>query len=356
MLKGRLMKRRQLCKASVLVPLGLTQLSAAVSKPPIRIGQIGTKHAHASGKIAAIRKLNTEFELVGVVESDREQRGRVADSGAYAGVSWVSERELLENQDVQAVAIETAVPELVPTARRAVAAGKHLHLDKPGGPSLHEFRLLLKEAKDRKRIVQLGYMLRYNPAFQFMYRAVADHWLGEIMEVDAMIGKMASPSLRAEIGWHPGGGMFELGCHVIDSIVYMLGRPSRVVPFSRRTQVDGVSDNQLAVLEYEKATATVRCNHRDPFGFPRRRFQISGDEGSIEIKPLESGKLTLMLTRACGDFSKGVHELDLARQGGRYDQEFVDLAHCIRREAKFAWTKEHDAATHETLLLASGSH
>lgn len=169
-----------------------------------------------------------------------------------------------------------------------------------------------------------------------------------------MMGKMASGSLRRELGRYPGGGMFELACHMVDSVVHLMGKPAKVHAFARRTQGDGVADNQLAVLEYENATATIRCNHRDPHGFSRRRFQIAGDRGAIEIRPIEPGKLTLSLTEAHGGFGRGTHEVKLPRSNGRYDGEFADLARVIRGEAKLAWSYEHDLAVQETLLRASG--
>ena len=52
---------------------------------------------------------------------------------------------------------------------------------------------------------------------------VKEGWLGEIMEVDAMMGKMASSSLRKELARYEGGGMLELACHLIDSVVFVLG-------------------------------------------------------------------------------------------------------------------------------------
>ena len=47
--------------------------------PRIRIGQIGTSHPHAAGKLAAIRGLDDIFELVGVVEPNEVQRKKIAD-------------------------------------------------------------------------------------------------------------------------------------------------------------------------------------------------------------------------------------------------------------------------------------
>ena len=46
----------------------------AADKPRIKIGQIGTKHPHAAGKLDAILKYPEIFEVVGIVEPDKERR------------------------------------------------------------------------------------------------------------------------------------------------------------------------------------------------------------------------------------------------------------------------------------------
>jgi len=265
----------------------------------------------------------------------------------------MTEEQLLNSKGLQTVAVETEVSQLVPTGQRCIDVGMHIHLDKPGGDSLPEFKRLLESAESAGLVVQMGYMLRYNPAFQFMYRAVQEGWLGEIMEIDCMMGKLANEETREAIGRYPGGGMFELGGHVIDSILHMLGKPKSVTGFAHRTQGDGIADNQLAVLDFEQAIATVRINHRDPFGGPRRRFQISGDQGSIEIQQLESGNLKLYLAESRGGYIKGLQSLSLGKEG-RYDGEFRDLAKVVRGEKAFDWSYEHDLHTQEALLHASG--
>ena len=349
------MQRREFICASTGVLLGAPLLVRGAKKK-ILIGQIGTGHSHASGKLAAIRNLSEDFELVGIAQPREEAEKNIPQSGVYSGIKRMSEEELLSTAGLDAVAIETEVPGLVSAAKRAVSAGLHIHHDKPGGINFTDFQDLINLARRKKRIVQMGYMLRYNPAFTFMYRAVKEGWLGEIMEVDAMMGKMASASLRKELARYPGGGMFELACHLIDSVVFVLGKPNAVKAFNRNSQGDEVQDNQLAILEYEKATAAVRCNHRDPFGFSRRRFQIAGDQGVIEIRPMEPGKsLVLSLVKSAGGYNRGTQTVELpGRKGGRYDGEFVDLARVIRGEKKFDWSYDHDLAVQETLLLASG--
>lgn len=323
--------------------------------PKIRIGQIGTSHPHAAGKLAAIRGLDDIFELVGVVEPDAAQRKKVADRDVYRDVTWMSHDELL-NSDAVAIAVETEVSQLVPTAMQCLNAGKHIHLDKPAGISLPACRAMHKQAQRKSLTIQMGYMLRYNPAFVLLFDVVKRGWLGPITEVTAEMGKWANDSLRQELSEFAGGGMFELSCHLIDALVTILGRPEKITAHNRSSypEKDNFLDNQLAVFDYPHAIATVRCNHIDPFGFSRRHFHVVGEQGTFQINPLEPPKVMLALDRPREQFKKGYQEVEVTSPGGRYDAEFEDLANVIRGEKKLAWNAEHDVTVQESVLLASG--
>ena len=323
----------------------------------IKIGQVGTKHAHALGKLDAILKFPDQFEFVGIVEPDAERKKQLESSKRFEGLTWMTEEELLGTPDVKAVAVETEVPQLVPTAMRCLKAGKHIHLDKPAGESLPECVAMHELATEKNLTIQMGYMLRYNPAFQFARDIVEEGWLGEITEISGMMGKFMNDGGRKELAQFEGGGMFELACHLIDQVVYLLGKPRKVTPFVRRSfpDKDTFADNQLAVFEYEKALATIRCNHIDPMGGPRRQFNITGTEGTFEIRPLEPAPVgRLGLHKARGEFKKGFQDVKFERPTGRYDGEFLDLAKVIRGEKKLTWDAAHDVATHEAVLRASG--
>lgn len=335
---------------------GMAAANAQTATPKIRIAQIGTGHAHASGKMAAMRSLSDLYDVVGVSESDATRRASAEKSDTYAGLPWKTEAEILALPDLPVIAVETQVGDSARVAMAAIQAGKHIHLDKPGALEHGAFVAMRTAAEQKNLTVQMGYMLRYNPAFELMMKVVKEGWLGEITEIDAMIGKLADPSTRGVLRKLPGGGMFELACHVIDMVVTLMGPPQTVTAFSTPTRAPGdtVEDNQMAVLAYPKATAVVRCNHADPFGGPRRCFRIVGTEGYMEVEPLESGRGTLALTKAQGSYKKGVQAFQLDVPKGRYDGEFRDLAQIIHGEKKLAWSAAHDIAVHETVLRAAG--
>jgi predicted dehydrogenase len=329
-------------------------LRASPGRPRLRIGQIGTGHAHAEGKLAAIRD-SSDFELVGVVEPDERLRLAAAARPAYRGVTWMSEAQLLESPGLQAVAVETEVKDLLGAATRAVAAGLHVHLDKPAGESLPEFQSLLAAATRRGRTVQLGYMFRYNPGFTFCFRAVRDGWLGKVFSIEAVIGKASSAAERRKLLPYRGGTMFELGCHLIDAVVTLLGPPSKVTAHARHSGnfPDTLADNQLAVLEYPDVLVTVRSSLVEVAGNVRRQFVVCGDAGTVDLRPLEPPALRLALAEPRGEFRRGYQDVPVGSLP-RYAADFADLARVIRGEQAFAWTPAHDLAVQETILRASG--
>ena len=331
----------------------LTRAQAA-GKPRLRIGQIGTAHAHADGKMTSLRR-SPDFEVVGIVEPDARRRPAAEANPIYQGVPWLTEEQLLNTRGLQAVAVETGVKDLLGVAARCVAAGKHLHLDKPAGTALPAFRKLLDDATHRKLTVQMGYMFRYNPAFQACFRAVQAGWLGEIFSIDTVISKALNARDRAAYLPYPGGAMFELGCHVLDAVVHLLGPPQRVHAHPRNSARDHVQlfDNQLAVLEYPRATVTARSCFLEVEGNARRQFVVCGDQGTFDMHPLEPPAARLAFDQPRGEFKPGYQDVKFPNPP-RYDADFADLAAVIRGEKVSGFPPTHDLAVQETILRASG--
>lgn len=341
--------RRHFLKTTAALPLLASPLCAAPPNQRIRIGQIGTQHGHAAGKVETLRRLSDHFEVIGLAGA-AEKPG-----AAFDGIPRMETAALLALPNLQAVVVETGFAEACASAHQAVKAGKHVHLDKPGALRHDEFKAMRAEAEKRGLVFQMGYMLRSNPAFQLLARAVKEEWLGRITELDAKIGKQLDAAGRKELCALPGGGMFELGCHLVDAVCCLMGKPTAVHAFAKPTGSDGFKDNQIALLEYPGAVATIRCNMADPFGFPRRRFQITGTKGSMEIMPLESGRITARFSEPRGEFKKGEQQLTLPVPAGRYDAELTAFAAAIQGGPPLSWNAAHDIAVHETALRAGGA-
>jgi len=332
-------------------------------KERIKIGQIGTEHEHASGKMETFRKLTDHYEVVGIVEPDPALREKHENDPVYRNLPWMTEEQLLNTKGLRAVAVETKIRDLVPTAARCIAAGVHLHLDKPGSETIGPFMKLLDEAGRRGLAVQLGYMYRNNPAIQFCFRVVREGWLGQIFEVHAVMSRKDPPAYRTWLGQFPGGAMYNFGCHMIDLVVSLLGKPDRITPYLRQTQPDvKVCDNALAVFEYPRATATVRTAVVEVEGYQRRQLVVCGDRGTIDIRPLETFasrpkdpvNLRLALASPRDSYKQGYQELTFPRTAGRYDEQLIELARIIRSEIANPYPLAHELLVQECLLAACG--
>lgn len=343
--------RRSFIAGAAAATLASRAVFGRAEKPRIKLGQIGTTHAHAN-KLSVYRKSDA-YEVVGIVEPDDKRWAGASKNAAYRDLPRLTEAELLATPNLQVVMIETDIADLVPSGRRCVDAGKHIHLDKPAGESLDAFRELLVAAETKKLIVQLGYMLRFSPATLLLRKLIADGALGDLFEVTGVMSKVVGAAERKKLAAFSGGMMFELGCHLVDLVVRTLGKPESVTPFALATKEDGLKDNCLAVFKYPKATATVRSTALEVNGNARRQFVVCGTEGTLRVEPLESPVVRLTLAKDAGGFKKGTQDVPMPAYS-RYIGDAADMAAVLRGEKANDYSYAHDLVVHECVLRGSG--
>jgi len=347
------MQRRDFLQQASTIALLSSTVSTRADAPKVRIkiGQIGVTHAHAS-KLEVYRR-SPDYEVVGVVEPDESARKRAEASAAFKGVNWLTREQLLNIPGLQAVLVETHVRDLLDNAEACIAAGKHVHIDKPAGTSLPQLQRIFAAATKQKLMVQMGYMYRYNPGVVLLREFLAKGWLGEVFEVHTVMSKVVDPASRKQLAEFRGGIMFELGCHVLDLVIAILGKPKEVVAQSQHVSKidDKLQDNMLAVLNYPKALATVKASALEVEGGTRRHLTVCGTEGTFHIQPLDSPAAKIALSTARGEFRKGYQDVTFPKFV-RYVDDAADMAKVIRGEKAHDFKPEHDLAVQETLLRA----
>ncbi|MFA5204688.1 MAG: Gfo/Idh/MocA family oxidoreductase [Lentisphaeria bacterium] len=330
----------------------------------IKVGQIGICHEHAAGKMRTLRLLPDVFEIVGVVDERPTTAARFAgdDLTPYNGLKFVTEEELFNTPGLQAVTVETPNADLVPTALRVMEHKLAMHLDKPGGEELEPFGHLLRGCQERHLPFQMGYMFRNNPAMQWCLNAVRQGWLGEIFEVQAgMSHNYGGDAYQPYLGHFRGGIMFNLGCHLVDWVVAMLGRPENITPFLKTTPgLPGtIKNNGLAILDYPHATVTLRACSCEVDGLNRRRLKLCGTNGSVELCPLERFdgqplQMNLVLKDAIPGHAAGAHTVEFGIVRDRYEDQLLEWAKIINGEMANPYTYEHDYRVQEVVLAAAG--
>ena len=319
----------------------------------IKIGQIGIGHNHGEAKMLAVRKFPELFEIVGFAEENERWIEKRGDLEGYKGLKRYSVDELIEKCD--ALLIETDVWNLTETAQKCIDSGKHIHMDKPGSGTLAEYKHMLDTAKAKNLIVQLAYMYRYNPAVQKTFELIKDGKLGEIYSINAEMSTYHPKDYKKWLTNFGGGIMYILGCHLIDLIVYILGKPDKVSAFLKHTNLDGIdfADNNLAVFEYEKALARVFVSSVEVNGFGRRQFMVSGSKGTVNIYPIER-PITMTysdteIADATYDDRKIFIPFEDNTANGRYDEMMKDFYAYIMGEKENPFTYEHEYAVQKVL-------
>ncbi len=338
--------------ASAAVATHSRARAATPGQHKIKIGQIGVGHGHAKGKMEVL-KASDDYQVVGLVEPDPDLQ-QEAEQGVFRDVPKMTLPQMLNIPGLQAVAVETRVDKLLDVAESCIDAGIHVHLDKPAGQSLARFQRILDQAERRKQIVQMGYMYRYNPAVVMLRSFLNKGWLGEPFEIHAVMSKSIGGEKRRRLAAFEGGMMFELGCHLVDLVVGVLGRPEQVTAFRQHTSPrdDGLWDNMLAVLAYPGALATVKSSANEIEGFARRHFVVCGSEGTCHIQPLDRPSIQVAFSRPRNGYQPEFQQVTVGSYD-RYVADFADLARVIRGEKDADYSYAHDLAVQETVLQAS---
>lgn len=329
----------------------------------VRVVQWGMCHEHAEGKFHSVRRLPEDFELVGIID-DRASKTPREDRNfkVYDGVPRMTPEQLWADKTIQCVFVEVTNDDLIPIAWKVAKHGLAMHLDKPCGQNFAKFEALMKFCEQRGIPVQIGYMFRVNPAIKFCTKAVKDGWLGEVISIEAdMYHDYGSANYNKYIASFKGGLMYNLGCHLIDFIMPMMsGMPvkAHVVRMAAPGDPEGAGTNCVSVLEWPRATATVRTSRHA--ACCSRWLRIQGTKGAIDLRPIErfDGKpttLELRLKADAGGYKKGTHVVDCGVQKDRYADQLKELADIIRgRMANPSGQYAHDVAVHKATLMACG--
>jgi predicted dehydrogenase len=133
----------------------------ALNVAVIGAGHLGQHHA---GKYAAC----AGARLVGVADVDRARAERIA--GPLGAAACTDYRELLGRVDAVSIAVPAAAHFEV--AQACLSAGLHVLIEKPIAVTLDEADGLVALARERRRVLQVGHVERFNPVMREMLKRV----------------------------------------------------------------------------------------------------------------------------------------------------------------------------------------
>ena len=328
----------------------------------IKIALIGlNKESHAQPIISSIRKNDDIFDLVGYHLPNNEAERFPKVFNYLNGCKELTLDEILNDPEIEAVAIETEEIYLTKYATLAAKHGKHIHMEKPGGTSVSDFENLIDLVKKGGKTFNVGYMYRYNPIIRKLLGRIKDGEFGDIISVDAHMSCYHPAETRQWLEDFPGGMMFFLGCHLIDLILQIQGTPENIIPLNRSSGIGGVTaeDFGMAVFEYKNGVSVAKTSAVQIGGFTTRRLIVSGTEKTIEIKPLEfvSGENLLITEATEFENKQSWSDRGTSYNSGdfnRYDDMLKAFAAMVRGEIKNPYTYDYELELYKTVIKACG--
>ncbi|MEZ4859952.1 MAG: Gfo/Idh/MocA family oxidoreductase [Caldilineaceae bacterium] len=326
----------------------------------VRMAQYGTKHGHAGGKYLSMLN-NPDVEVVGVYEPDVQRRRELHQSDSvFRDTIWfATAEEMLGDASITAIASEGLNAESLVQTEQIVEAGKHIWYDKPAGDNWAQWQAVVQTAEAKGLLLQMGYMFRYHHGFRQIAEWVKHGVLGDVFSVRAHMSTNLTAAQREVISTHDGGIFYDLGGHMLDQVVWLLGRPTQVTAFLRNDSgiVPAFQDNTLGVFEFNNAIAFIDIAAMEARPMARR-FEVYGSKGSaIIVEPFEPAHtLRLCLEEAGGGYDQGVHMIPVEYQTRQqmYDLELQAFVATLRGEQPPDRSYAHELLVQETLLRATG--
>ena len=327
---------------------------------PIRIAQIGVNtHSHGPQIFETLKKYPDRFEIVGYVLPEGERERLPEKMKHFDRYPELTLEAVLKDPSIEAVTVETDEIYLTKYAKLAAEAGKHIHMEKPGGADLAEFERLIKTVRKIGKVFHTGYMYRYNPTIRNLIQRVKAGELGEIISVEAQMSCYHPRKIRNWLKEMPAGMMFFLGCHLVDLILQIQGMPEKVIPLNRTTGYEGVesTDFGMAVFEYENGVSFAKATDIERGGYLRRQLVVTGTKETVEIRPLEVGpeagqhcemrRVTDAAWSADGEFVPSETQ-------GRYDGMMLAFADYVRGVKENPYTLDYELDLYKTVLKTCG--
>jgi predicted dehydrogenase len=251
----------------------------------INFGVIGTGGRAHSLASTLIRDKQKRGDLIALCDIDDEALNdaekMVKSVLGHGTTNYHDYKELLANPNIDAVIIATPDHLHCEMAVAAFKAKKHVFCEKPVGINLNQTIEILKAAKESKKILEIGYVLRYAPFYITMKNMIDSGEIGRVNFVTALEEYFGA--FHFYRGWwksreHNGGIMVQKICHDMDLHYWMFGKPKRIVAFESLMEFKpGNWDNKGAktcsvcknhcpfyVAPHSGKTKTDECVYNDP--------------------------------------------------------------------------------------------
>ncbi|HEX6887950.1 MAG TPA: Gfo/Idh/MocA family oxidoreductase [Candidatus Nanopelagicales bacterium] len=259
----------------------LRALGGQEAPTPVRVGLLGygaIGHEHSR----AVRAVDG-LVLAAVCDTSQE-RLAVAAAAAPGAATTTAADALLERDDVDLVVVSTPPSSHARWALRAIAAGKHVVLEKPFAIRPEEADAVLAAADDAGLLAVVYQNRRFDPDHLAVRRIIERGDLGEVFHVETFVGGYGHPCNL----WHSdegvsGGAFYDWGSHLLDQVLDLIPTPIDHVTAAahKRRWFDVTNADHSRVTIRFIDGVEAEFTHSDLAAALKPRWYVLGTRGAI---------------------------------------------------------------------------
>ncbi|MFI5185819.1 MAG: Gfo/Idh/MocA family oxidoreductase [Chitinophagales bacterium] len=189
------------------------------------------------------------YELTAIVERHNiDSRERYPDSKIYRSID-----ELLADESIQLIIVNTPTHLHFENAKAALMAGKNIVVEKPFAASVKQAEEITELAKEKNAFISIYQNRRYDGDYHAIKDVIEKNLLGELREVEIHYDRYrpAGAGKQHKEGDLPGAGIiYDLGPHLIDQALQLFGWPRAISGDVWKMRDDVIANDYFEMLLY----------------------------------------------------------------------------------------------------------
>jgi predicted dehydrogenase len=249
----------------------------------IKIGIWGLGRAGLKMHATELKKYTEQYEIVAGYDIAEDRRNAFAEQCKCKVYS--DEAEFLADPEIEIISIATRSPDHTPHAKKALATGKYVFLEKPIALNYDEALELKKAALAHHGKLYLRHNRRFEPAFLHIQEIINSGILGNVYEV-----KLRRHNYQRRADWQTiidcgGGQLNNWGPHIIDHALRFLDSPVKEIwsDLKKIAAVGDAEDHLKIVLKGENGRI-VDLEISGGAALPENEYIIFGSKGALTCK------------------------------------------------------------------------
>jgi predicted dehydrogenase len=197
-----------------------------------------------------------------------------------------SYEDILHAADIDAVVLATPHSQHEAQALAAIAAGKHVFVEKPLTLDLNSALVVADAARKAGLVLAVGFTRRFHPSIAELRLRARDGRLGSIVAMVAQhttstVQFIAPDNWRASAEEAPGGAFTAVGVHSLDNMIEFAGRVRDLRCVTARNYPGPSDDTTTVMLRFDSgATGLIFCSVATATNFELTAY---GTKGLVEI-------------------------------------------------------------------------